>query len=87
MSSYLILSCCVVYCCSLDEIINKESAFKLREKLLEQEKELLKTRADWITQELEDKTVKITGLKKEWRSTLSQAESKVAIREEKVKYV
>ena len=70
--------------CRLDDLISEDSGLKLKEKLLEQEKDLLKTQNDWLTQELESKSEQLIQLRKERASTVGELESQSSTREEEV---
>lgn len=63
-----------------------ESSLQLKERLLEQEKELLMTQNEWMTQELESKSETLIQLRKERSSTVGELESQVATKEEEVSF-
>ena len=71
----------------LDELVSDESGLRLKERLLEQEKELLKTQNEWLTQELESKSDQLIQLKKERSSTVGELESLISTKEEEVQYI
>lgn len=68
----------------MDELIAGESALQLKERLLEQEKELLMTQNEWMTQELENKSDQLIQLRKERSSTVGELEGQLATSEEEV---
>jgi hypothetical protein len=68
----------------MDELMAGESALQLKEKLLEQEKDLLMTQNEWMTEELGSKSEQLIALKRERSSTVGDLESQLASAEEKV---
>lgn len=70
--------------CRLDEVVSEHSGLKLKEKLLEQEKDLLRTQNDWLTQELESKSETLVQLRKERSTVVGELESELSTKEEEV---
>lgn len=68
----------------LDELVSEDSGLRLKEKLLEQEKDLLKTQNDWLSQELECKSEQLIQLRKERTSVVGELESQLSARDEEV---
>lgn len=68
----------------LDDVLGEGAGLKLKEKLLTQEKELLATQNDWLSQELECKSDQLIQLRKERSSTVGELESQLATRDEEV---
>ena len=68
----------------MDELVAGESALRLKEKLLEQEKDLLMTQNEWMTQELEGKSKQLIDLKRERSTTVGELECQLSSNEEKV---
>ena len=70
--------------CRLDEVVSEHSGLKLKEKLLEQEKDLLRTQNEWLTQELESKSETLVQLRKERSSKVGELEADLSTKEEEV---
>lgn len=71
----------------MDKLISEESALKLKETLLEQERELLRTRNEYLTQELEAKAEKEIELRKERATAVGELESQLAAKNEEVRCI
>ena len=69
----------------LDELMTQEGALKLKEKLLEQEKDLVVTQNEWLTQELNSRSEQLIQLRKERVTTMANLNSQVAIKDEEVR--
>ena len=68
----------------MDELISGESALQLKEKLLEQGKQMLMTQNDWLTQELDSKSTNLIQLRKERASAVGELEGQLSSKDEEV---
>ena len=76
------LLCCS--CLRFDELMTQEGALKLKEKLLEQEKDLMVSQNEWLTQELNGKSEQLIQLRKERFSTIANLNAQLATKNEEV---
>ena len=67
-----------------DEVITQEASLRLREQLLQQEKQLVKNQNEWLSQELQSKSDQVLQLKKERASTMTDLESKLSAKDQEV---
>ena len=68
----------------MEELSTQESFLKLRESLLEQEKELVKTQNKWLARELEEKSSQLVGARKERAEAVADLEGRLASRDQEV---
>ena len=64
--------------------MSHESAFKLKERLLVQEKDLVATQNEWLTQELNSKSEQLIELRKEHFTTIRELKCTISSKEEEV---
>ena len=75
----------IIFYFRIDELVSEESAFKLKEKLLEQEKELYRSQNEWLNQELECKSRQLNQLLKERSGAIGELESQLSAKDEEVR--
>lgn len=68
----------------LDAVLGEEAGLKLKEKLLEKEKDLLATQNEWLTQEVQSISEQLAQLKKERTSSVVELESRLAAKNDEV---
>ncbi len=71
----------------MDELAASDSALRLKERLLEQERDLLGTQNEWLRAELEAKAEQLIELNKERSGTVGELEGRVARQGEEVRNV
>ncbi len=73
------------YLSRLDELVSQEGALKLKEKLMEQEKDLVVTQNEWMSQELESKSTQLIQLRKERFTSMADLNSQISAKNEEVR--
>ena len=71
--------------CRLDDLASQEASLRLKEQLVQQEKQLVESQNRWLSTELETKSTQLLELRKEKVNTVSELESKLNASEEQVK--
>ena len=69
----------------LDELVVQDASLKLREQLLEQEKNFIASQNQWLSEELKQKSDELLQLKKERASLVTSVESATTVRDEEVR--
>ena len=70
--------------CRLDDLASQEASQRLKEQLLQQEKQLVESQNRWLSTELEAKSTQLFELRKEKANTVAELESKLNFSEEEV---
>ena len=73
------------FVCRLDDLASQEASQRLKEQLLQQEKQLVESQNKWLSTELETKSTQLFELRKEKASTVADLESKLNFKEEEVR--
>ena len=69
----------------MEELAGQEASLRLREQLLQQEKQLVKNQNDWLSRELQAKSEELLQLRKEKGETVANLEGRLAAREQEVR--
>ena len=68
----------------LDELASQEASLRLKEQLLQQEKQLVESQNRWLSDELEAKSTQLLELRKEKANTVAELEGKLNSSQEEV---
>ena len=69
----------------MEELAGQEASLRLREQLLQQEKQLVKNQNDWLSRELQTKSEELLQLRKEKGETVANLEGRLAAKEQEVR--
>lgn len=68
----------------LDDLASQEASLRLKEQLLQQEKQLVESQNRWLSDELEAKSTQLLELRKEKANTVAELEGKLNSSQEEV---
>ena len=68
----------------LDDLASQEASLRLREQLLQQEKQLVKNQNEWLCRELQARSEELFQLRKERATFVGDLEGRLASREQEV---
>lgn len=68
----------------LDELASQEASLRLKEHLVQQEKQLVESQNRWLSAELEEKSTQLLELRKEKTNTVAELEGKLNSSQEEV---
>ena len=69
----------------MEELAGQEASLRLREQLLQQDKQLMKNQNDWLEKELQGKLEELLQLRKEKGELVANLEGRLAAREQEVR--
>ena len=68
----------------MDDLVAHEASLKLREQIVERDKQLMLQQNDWLSQEVESKNSQLLSAKKELSSLITEKGHALSVKEQEV---